>query len=344
MIYNEAFDFLFAQMAAPQDRDAVKRKKDYERKRLCRAMLARALKPYWLQLSWVNTTGAAGEETVANSKPLLQPLIVIGGAIRTTDITATGSADNNNFEISLFRTGGNSRVQLMSTPIKDEHLLTPAQEAIREVIIDAILGQGQSWPNYWPVPLGLLPNELVQVRAKVLAGGVPAGNTTFIQLQAIMADNKPGSDIAEAELRAWIASNPIQRPVYLSMFTEGFHSIAYPDTGANQRTTAKTRETDAPILITGYSTLFARATAGENGSACDPKWRLSASNGWTFSTDEIDVNCYEYAGPGYFYRELPVPFLLPKGGSLSAAFSTRGSITTQLERIENYVIFRGVTV
>ena len=344
MIYNEAFDYLWAQMAGGLDKNATRRLKDYQRKRLCRALLARAIKPYFLEASWVNAAGTAGEETVASTSPLTQPLIVVDGAIRTTDIGASGSADNNNFEIALFRTGGNSRVQVLSVPIKDEHLLTPAQLGIREVFNSAKLGYGNTWPNTWPAPIDLMANELLQLRAKVLTGGVPAGETTFAQFRCLTIDNEPGDDNFEAELRRFIADSPIQRPIYLSMFTEGFHSIAYPDTGADQRTIAKTREAQDHLLVTGYATLFARATAGGNGSACDPKWRLHASNGWAFSDAEIDVNTYGYAGPGLFWQELPFPFLLPKGSSLSASFSTRGDITTELERIENYVIFRCVTV
>lgn len=344
MIYNEAFDYLFSQLANGTDRDAIKRQKDYQRKRLARALSARTLKPYLLELSWTNTAGTAGETNVANSKPLTAPLVITGGAIRTTDIGASGSADNNNFKIQLFRTGGNSRVQISSDPIKDEHLLTPAQLGIRNVKPTTILGYGQSRPSSWPAPLGLMANELLQARSTVLTGGVPAGETTFLQFSGIMPDNRPNSDQMEADLRQWINDNPTQRPVYLSMTTEGFHSITYPGTGANQRTQAKTRESDAWMLITGYAALFGRSIAGQNGSTCDPKWRLSNSDGWTMSADEVDVNCYEYAGPGLFYRQLPCPLLLPKGGSLAASFSTRGNVANATEQKQNYVIFRGVTV
>lgn len=344
MIYNETFDFLWAQMAGGLDKNATRRLKDYQRKRLCRALLGRALKPYILEASWLNTTGAVTEETVANTTPLTQPLMVADGAIRTTDIGGQGASDLNNFEILLARTGGNSRVQVSSVPIRDSHLLTPAQLGIKKVITTNLFGYGNCYPNTWPVPLELLPNELLQVRAKVLTGGVPAGETTFTQFRCVASDSEPGDDLLEADLRQSIAASSVQSPVYLSMFTEGFHSIAFPGTGANQITAAKTREIRDHLLVTGYATLFARATAGGNGSACDPKWRLTASNGWSFSKSEIDINTYAYAGPGLFWQRFPCPFLLSKGSSLSASFSTRGAITTQLERIENYVIFRCVTV
>ena len=331
-------------MAGGLDKNATRRLKDYQRKRLCRALLARAIKPFILEASWVNETGAAGEATVANTTPITQPLIVVDGAIRTTDVGAAPSADNNNFEVVMFRTGGNSRAQVSIVPIKDEHLFTPAQLAIRNVLPTAKLGYGNTWPNTWPVPIGLLPNELLQLRAKVLAGGVPAGETTFVQFRTVAVDNEPGDDVFEAELRRAIVGNPIQQPIYLPMHTEGFHSIAFPNTGANQRTLAKTDETRDHLLVVGYATLFARPTAGGNGSACDPKWRLQSSNGWSFSKKEIDINTYGYAGPGLFWQQLPYPFLLPKGSSLSASFSTRGAITTELERIDNYVIFRCVSV
>ncbi len=344
MIYNEAFDHLWAQMAGGMDRNAVRRLKDYQRKRLCRAMLARCVKPYLLEASWVNAAGTAGELTSASTTPVTQPLMVLDGTIRTTDIGASGSADNNNFSILLARTGGNSRVQVSQDFVKDEHVFTPAQLPMRNVITNTILGYGQSWPNTWPVPLDLLPNELLQVRGVVLAGGVPAGETTFVQFRCAMIDAEPGDDLFESVLRKYIEATPVQKPKYLGMFSDGAHSIVYPATGTLQRTTAKTRETDEPILITGYSTLFARGTAGGNGSTCDPKWQLSSSNGYTFSNSEIDVNTYAYAAPGQFWQELPFPFLLPAGSSLSASFSTRGAIANESERIDNYVIFRGVSV
>ncbi len=343
-IYNECLDHLWAQMAGGMDKNATRRLKDYQRKRLRRALCACSLKPFLLETSWGNTTGLLGEENSANTLPFTRPLLVVDGAIRTTDVGASGSADNNNFEILLARTGGNSRVQPSRDYIKDEHLLTGAQFGIRKANMAVTLGYGQPWPNTWPVPIDLLPNELLQLRAKVLTGGVPAGETTFAQFRCVATDKHDDDGAFQAELQRAIKANNIQRPVFLQMMTEGFHSIAYPATGANQRTIAKTRETDEHLLITGYSTLFARSTPGGNGSSCDPKWRLQSSNGWAFSANEIDVNTYAYAGPGQFYQEFPVPFLLPKGSSLSASFSTRGSVATELERIENYVIFRGVTV
>lgn len=345
MIYNEAFDFLFGQLAGNGvDKDATRRLKNYQRKRLQRAILARSIKPVILEASWENATGAAGEATVASTLPITQPLVVVDGSIRTTDIGASGSADNNNFEILMLRTGGNSRPQVSTVYLKDEHLLTPAQLAIREVFNNAKLGYGNCWPLTWPVPLGLYPNELLQLRVNVLEGGVPAGETTFCQFRCLALDKATPDDAFEADLRRSIEASPIQQPRYLSMFSEGYHSIAFPATGADQRTTAKTRETSEHLLITSYATLFARPTAGGNGSACDPKWRLHSSSGWAFSQNEIDVNTYSYAGPGLFWQELPFPFLLPKGSSLAATFSTRGAITTELERIDNYVIFRGVNV
>lgn len=343
-VYSENFDYLWAQMAGGLDKDATRRLKDYQRKRLRRALLARSIKPIFLEATWTNTTGNAGEQTVANTLPITQPLIVADAAIRTTDIGAAGSADNNNFEILIARTGGNSRVQLSRVFVKDEHLFSPAQLAIREVFPANKLGYGNTWPNTWPVPLGLLSNETIQLRATVLTGGVPAGEQTFVQFRCVATDNESADDQLQADLQRAVQETAIQKPVYLSMTTEGFNSIAFPNTGADQRTTAKTKEARSHLLITSYATLFARATAGGNGSACDPKWRLQASNGWSFSPNEIDLNTYAYAQPGGFWQELPFPFLLPQGSSLSASFSTRGNITTQLERIENYVIFRGVNV
>lgn len=342
MIYNEAFDYLWNQLANTNGLDATRRLKDYQRKRLRRALLARSIRTQFLEASWVNTTGAAAEEKVAATAPVTEPLTVLDGAIRTTDAGASGSADNNNFELWLRRTAGNARTQPSKLFLKDEHLLAPWQAAIRPV--QTSLGQGACWPLTWPVPLKLMSNELLQITSRVLTGGVPAGETTFCQFRAVNMDSRQEDDNFTAELRETIKANPQQKPVYLSMFTEGFHSIAFPATGLLQRTIAKTRETEDHLLVLGYAALFTRGTAGQLGATCDPRWRLSASNGHSFSKEEIDVETYAYAGPGDFWQMLPHPFLLPKGSSLSASFSTLHTIASEAERKDNYIIFRCCTI
>jgi hypothetical protein len=181
-----------------------------------------------------------------------------------------------------------------------------------------------------------MPNELIQVKSKVAAGGITAGKTTFTQFRAVMVDNAAEDDAFIASLRAQIKANPIQRPVYLSMFSE------------NARTTAKTRETSEHLLVIGYTALFARSTGftaiDTAGTTCSPKWRLQSSSGHAFSKEEIDLACYAYPGPGFFWAEFPQAFLLPKGSSLSASFSTLDPIQDALEQIDNFVIFRCVTV
>jgi hypothetical protein len=351
MLFNENFDFLWHQLANAQDLNATRRLKDFQRKRLKRALLAAAIRSYFLEANWTNAAGTLGETVVGSTQPTNQDLLVVDGAIRTTDIGASLSADNNNFEIQMIRTGGDSRVQPSTGFIKDEHFLTPAQVAIRNIA--TALGQGAMWPVTWPVPIYLAPNELLQLTSRVLTGGVPAGEQTFAQFRCVNVNGRNGDDVLAGDLRDWIAAHDLQKPVYLSMESEGFHSIAYPDSTAAAVTTAKTQETNAPLLVIGYSLLFDRdrvsgTTPVAYGTA-NAKWRLQSSDGWTFSKEEIDCNCFPYAGPQFFWNEFPFPFLLPKGGSLSASFSRRNAPTgaaglQTTENQDNYVIFRCVTV
>lgn len=346
MVFNEAQNFLWKEMAYGQDKDAVKRLKDYQRTRLRRALLARSIRSYFLEASWTNTTGLAGEQTVAMTQPVTMPLLVLGGAIRTTDIGASGSPSNNNFEIQMRRTGSD-KVQPTVGFVKDEHLLTPWQLSIQDIdpVNGPLFGHGSCWPITWPVPIKLKPNEVLQLTANVLAGGVPAGETTFAQFRCASIDNRSTpDDVTIADLRQWIKDNPRQRPVYLSMFTKGSRSVAFPNTGTGQHTTAQTREVEAPLLVLGYSMLTARNRTGGLGSSADPKWRLNTTIGYAFSKEEIDCNTFAFAGPGYFWQELPHPFLLPKGAALIASFSSRGDVSTALEKVGNYVIFRCVSV
>lgn len=359
MIYNETFDYVWSTLAGAGDAAATTRLNDYQRKRLRRALLSRSIKPYFLEARWTNTAGTAGEESVAVTAPVTEPLMVIDGAIRTSNPTFVAGRgaqlgtqeDFNNFELQLFRTSGDSRVQMMQGFIKDEHLLVPAQAALRSYVRRGRLGQGAPYPVTWPVPLRLAPNELIQVTSRVLQGGLPADRTTFCQFRAVSADNRAEEDSFVRDLEAQIKARPIQKPYFLSMFSENARSIAFPATGALQRTVAKTREAPEHLLVLGYAALFARSTGLEDGgvkmttgSTCSPRWRLQSSDGYAFSREEIDVACYEYPGPSYFWREFPQPFLLRKGCSLSASFSTLTAIQNALEQIDNYVYFRCVSV
>jgi hypothetical protein len=337
-LYVEAFDHLWNSLAGATDLNATRRLKDYQKRRLRRALLGRSLRSYFLEASWTNTAGTAGEQTVASTKAVTKPLIVFDGAIRSQ----LASGNDNNFNILLRRTAGDSRVQPSQGFVKDEHILSPAQLAIRNII--ASLGQGNCWPLRWPVPMRLAPNELIQITAQVLTGGVTAGNKTWVQFRALNVNNRAEEDAFVADLREAIQANAQQRPLYLQMYSPNASSITFPATGLLQHTTAQTREAPEHLLVLGYAALFARNTANGQGTTCNPKWRLQADNGYTFSREEIDVNCYAYAGPGLFWNELPHPFLLPKGSSLSASFSTFTTIASERERIENYVVFRCVTI
>lgn len=362
MIFYETYDYLWSSLAAGNDARATIRLQEYQRRRLRRALLARSIKPYLLEAKWAVTTGLAGEEHKALTSPVTKPLIVLDGAIRTSApatnaaITAqVGSqADRNNFELRIRRTSG-SRIQISESYIKDEHQLTPAQAAIRPRALTATtyarrLGQGAMYPLTWPVPIRLQDNELLQVESRILDGAVTAESTTFCQFRAVCADNQAEDDNLTRDLNEYIKAHPTQRPYYLSMFSENARSITFPATGLLQRTTAKTREAPEHLLVIGYAALFARnqgaiATGmSELGTSCSPRWRLTSSDGHSFSRDEIDLACYAYPGPGYFWAEFPQPFLLTKGSSLAASFSTLDAIQNATEQIDNYVIFRCVTV
>jgi len=344
MIYQETFDYLFGQLAGyGMDRGL----RDYQRKRLRRAQLALSIRPFFLQASWVNPTGAEGEQTVANTQAITKPLMVLGGAIRFA--AADGVVeDGNNFEIWLRRTAGDTRVQLSRSYIKDEHLLTPAQAAIKEMPAPgggqtAARGQGAPWPFNWPVPMKLRPNELIQIQARVLTGGVAAGRVTVVQLKCAHVDNSSQADMVLIEdLERYIRLNPVQRPVYLSMFTPNFRSVAFPALGTDQKTTGQTREAADHLLVLGYSMLNARSQL--RGTTCSPQWRLTTSDGYSLSKEEIDCNAFAYASPGGFYQAFPYPLLLPRGSSMAASFSTLNEILTAQEQMQNYVFFRCVTV
>lgn len=346
MIYNETFDQLFNELAGQAGSLS-----DYQRKRLRRAMLSRSLKPYFLEASWTTIAGApgitAGSTYVASTLGVRKPLLVVEGAIRTTSDAGT-AANADNYALLIRRTAGNSRVQVSQIAVRDEHILTPAQLGIRAIpAAGAVMGQGGCWPSRWPVPLSLEPNELIQITATILTGGIPAGDTTFCQFIALCPDSQEDDDSERlaAALKAYIASHATQRPVFLSMTSDGARSIAFPATGASQRVTARTQEVTEPLLVIGYAALFDRGnTTGAYGSNANPKWRLTSSAGHTFSKEEVDLNTYGYAAPGAFWRELPQPFLLPAGASLNASFSTLGSIANEHERIDNYITFRCVTV
>lgn len=355
MIYDETFDYLWHQLANPLDLQATRRLKDYQKKRLKRAQLAAALRSYFLEAQWTVTTGAVNQIYVGSTKPTTQPLLMLDGSIRTTADNSGGAAtDNNNFDIQLIRSGGDSRVQPSTSFVRDEHLLTPAQCPI--LPIKTSLGQGTPWPETWLVPLSLAPNELLQLTAKVLVGGVPAEETTFAQFRTVAVNGRNEDEKLTAELRDWITANDLQRPVYLAMTSEGARSIVYPDGTATARTTAKTVETEAPLLVIGYSVLFNRG--GNDGGvppipitfpSSNPKWRLESSDGWAFSKEEIDISTFAFAGPSYFWQQMPFPFLLPKGSSLAASFSRRNAVNSAdeaavIENQDNYVIFRCVTV
>lgn len=346
MIFNEAFDYLWNQLANTQGVNATRQLKDYERKRLRRALLARSIRSYFLEATWLNTVGTAGTQVVASTLPVTQPLTVLDGAIRTTDIANAGTADGNNFDLWIRRTAGNARIQPSRLFVKDEHILTPAQAAIRPVL--PLLGQGACWPLTWPVPLKLMSNELLQVTSKVAVGGVGVNERTFCQFRAVNMDNRSEDDNLIADLRDTIKLNPRQKPVYLSMFSEGAHSITFDNTGATARAVAKTREAETHLLVLGYAALFARSNPGQLGSSANPRWRLTASYGHSFSKEEIDINTFAYAGPGDFWQQMPYPFLLPRGSSLSASFSpgltSAAGIANELERVQNYAIFRCCTV
>lgn len=353
MIFEETYDYLFNQLAGASDASATTRLADYERKRLRRALLARSIKPYFLEASWSVGTGLVNELNVALTQPVTKPLIVLDGAIRTANNSndvGTTNQDLNNFELQLIRTGGDARVQISQSYIKDEQQLTPAQAALRPFQSIGLPGQGAPYPLTWPVPLQLQANELIQVKSKILTGGVPAELRTFCQFRGVIADNNAEDDAFIGDLRDYIKAHPMQRPYYLSMSSENAKSITFPATGALQRTTAKTREAPEHLLVIGYSAQFARSqtlAASDPvavGTTCSPKWRLESSNGYAFSREEIDVNCYAFAGPGFFWQEFPQPFLLPKGCSLSASFSTLDAIANALEQIDNYIFFRCVTV
>lgn len=366
MIFNETFDFLFNQLAGANDAGATTRLLDYQRKRLRRALLSRSIRPYTLEASWLNSaSGAVGETFTANTQAVTKPLIVLDGAIRTANPTFVGGRsaqlgtqeDFNNFEIQMIRSGGDSRVQVTIGKIKDEHLLCPSQAAVRQYVpfaggIGTRLGQGAMYPLTWPVPLRLMPNELLQVRSTILLGNVPASRTTFCQFRCVSVDNEAEDDNFIADLRQYIKDHPKQRPYFLSMYSDNARSIAFPATGTLQRTTAKTIEAPEHLLVLGYSALFARSKGlldggGLNvasGTTCSPKWRLESSNGYAFSREEIDIATYAYAGPGLFWNEFAHPFLLPKGCSLSANFSTLSAIQNAQEQIDNFIIFRCVTV
>jgi len=358
MIFEETYDYLFNELVGSAN--VSTRSRDYQRKRLSRALLARSVRPYLLEASWINVAATVGEANIASTQGVTNPLIVLDGAIRTSAPAAIGGvtaqqgsqADRNSFELQLFRTAGNSRVQLMERFIKDEHLLTPAQAAIRPYIFNGRLGQGAPYPLTWPVPMRLMPNELIQVKSQVLSGAgtlLPAGSSTFCQFRAVMTDNKTEDDALIADLQTQIAMQP-RRPIILQMYSDNAKSITFPATGLLQRTTAKTREADSHLLVLGYAALFARSAGliatgmSELGTTCSPKWRLHSSNGHAFSKEEVDIACYGYASPGSFWTEFPNAFLLPKGSSLSASFSTLDAIADATEQRDNYVLFRCVTV
>lgn len=353
MIFNETYDYLFSSLAGASDANVTLRLQAYQRKRLRRALLARSIKPYFLEASWAVGLGTAGETHTALTMPVTKPLIVLDGAIRTgnpSNDVGTTNQDLNNFELQLIRTGGDSRVQMAQDFIKDERLLTPAQAALKPFQGIGLPGQGAPYPLTWPVPLRLAANELIQVKSRVLTGGVPAELTTFCQFRGVLVDDNAEDDAFVIALRDYIKANPIQKPYFLSMASDNAKSITFPATGALQRTVAKTREAPEHLLVIGYAALFARSqtlAASDPvavGTTCSPKWRLEASNGHAFSREEVDINCYAFAGPGFFWQEFPKPFLLPKGSSLSASFSTLDAIANALEQIDNYVIFRCVTV
>jgi hypothetical protein len=359
MIYDETFNYLWTQLANDFDVQATRRMKEYQKKRLKRAQLALAIKSYFLEASWNARAGTVGEISVATTLPTTQPLLAVDGAIRTTDKAFSGAQNNNNFAIQMIRTGGDSRVQPSTSFIKDDHLFTPAQAAILNITPDlgglittGLLGQGAPWPLTWPVPMYLAKNELLQLTSQIQTGGVPSEETTFVQFRTVNVNGKNEDDKKVAELRDWINANDLQRPIYLSMVTEGFRSIAYPDNTATARTTAKTMEAQQPLLVIGYSLLFARdrknaASGNPTLASSNPKWRLQSSDGWSFSKEEIDCNTFAYAGPQFFWQQFAFPFLLPKGSSLSASFSRLNApdgTDNEKERIDNYVIFRCVTV
>lgn len=344
MIYEETFDYLWNQLAGANDARVTTREKDYQRKRLKRALLARCMKPYFLEAEWTNITGLAGETLIALTDPVTRPLLVLDGALRTTG-TAEATPDGHNFEIRIERTGGDSRVQPSTGFIRDVMLLTPAQAALRPIItLTPSGGHGALYPLRWPVPLKLAANELLQVESRVLPGNVTADVTTFAQFRAVAVDNEAEDDYLVRELRETINAVELQKPVFLEMCSENARTIVFPAAGANQHTVAKTREAENHLLVLGYAALFGRGIAGQMGSSCSPKWRLQSSDGHSFSKDEVDINTYAYAGPGFFWNELPYPFMLTKGNSLSASFSTRDAIASETERIDNMIIFRCVNV
>lgn len=345
MIQHEAFNYLWSSLAGGLDSNRTRRIRDYQKKRLRRVELGLSLKPYFLEASWTNATGAVGEENVASTQPVTRDLLVLDGTIRTRsgnggDI-ALDFANSEFFELLMIRTGGDSRVQVSRDYLQDAFLLGPQQCGIQDV--SERLGQGQPWPITWPVPVHLLPNEQLQIRSRVLSALTTTDLETFAQFRCLMIDKRSQqNDLLIADVREYINRHETQEPRYLSMFTEGSHSIVFPS-GSTQRTTAKTREADDHLLVLGYASLFARSNDDNDGSHSSPTWRLQTSDGHSFSREEIDVSCFGFAGPGMFYRSFPQPLFLPKGSSLSASFNAVFP-AADFDLDQNYVIFRCVTV
>ena len=314
-IWTSAFDYQWNVLAGRDDRSY---QSQLARERLARVKLSQKFQSYFLGAIGRVGAGAINEVVVSATKPLTFPAIVIDSWFLGPNFT----------EINIARTNP-SRTQISVFP------LTLAS------LISARFIQSR-----WLNPLTLAINELLQCRYTLQQ--VTTANSEIANVFRVIGLNRqPCPALHWQEIEDYIAATPDQFPIYLPCYSPDGRTIEFAGIGAAQRTTIVTREVDQPCLITGIG-----YNGVEHSSATAmQKIKVYSSSGHSFTPEPIpfpgnfQFTDYSESGPGggaHRYFEFPIPYYLPRGGTMSCVLNDATVTVNNDNQAE--LVFRGVTI
>lgn len=302
-IQNEVFDHLYRKVSG---RVSARCDTEYNRKRFNRAKLALSCQNYFLGTEFFNETGAVGVTFVDQTDSIDRIIILRGGGINARSIGPVVAAPVDipvgRVELKIFRSGS-SKSQLSRISTRSNHFLSD--------------GQGQPWELDWPVPMTLIPNEVLQVTWTQISATIVADVVTPTHYAAnfygVAVDPRYQCDADLLDDLCRQIKDTDQRPLYLNVKSDDSGgTITFDAIGADNREIALTQEVNEHLLVLGFR---------RNSSDYLPPqttFRLASSDGRAFMRSELVVRGFEfYNAPDNGYFRFAVPHLLRKGQSLT---------------------------
>ncbi len=317
-IQNEVFDHLYQKVSGRVNARCDAR---YNRQRFNRAKLALSCQNYFLGTEFFNESGAVGVTFVDQTDSIDRIIILRGGGINARSIGPVVAAPIDipvgRVELKLFRSGS-SKSQLSRIPMRSNHFLSD--------------GQGQPWELDWPIPVTLIPNEVLQITWTQLSATIVADVVTATRYAAnfygVAVDPRYQCDADLLDDLCRQIKDTDQKPVYLNVKSDdGGGTITFEAIGADNHEVALTQEMNEHLLVLGF-----RRNASDYLPP-DTTFRLTSSDARAFMRTELVIKGFEfYNAPDNGYFRFAVPHLLRKDQSLTAQLtSTTTTARNQLE-------------